>query len=237
MRRRGWFALSIVKPFDLRAMHKNIIFDFDGTLIDSAVGILATYSAVLNAAGLKPLVPLDSRLIGPPLLPTMSKLVGPLEPERLDRLVEDFKHLYSDIGIAHTPAYPAATETLQQLLSNGKTLYLATNKRAQPTLALLDKFGWTPYFHRVYCIDSHQPAFADKTAMLRQLLGENHLQPIHALYIGDTHGDYVAASTCGIRFVGALWGYEDWQTIEGREVILEHACGSLSDLVDTLAGP
>lgn len=216
-------------------MHDTIIFDFDGTLIDSAPGILATYSAVLNAAGIKPAVPLDSRLIGPPLLPTMSKLTGPIEPEKLDLLVEDFKRLYSDIGVAHTPAYPAASDTLRQLLANGKTLYLATNKRAQPTQALLDKFGWTPYFHRVYCIDSHQPAVADKTAMLRQLLSENSLDPARALYVGDTRGDYLSASACGISFVGALWGYEDWQALADRAQVLRHSYASLIELASGLA--
>jgi phosphoglycolate phosphatase len=211
-------------------MHDTIIFDFDGTLIDSAVGILATYSAVLAAAGIKPAVPLDSRLIGPPLLPTMSKLTGPIAPEQLDALVEDFKLRYADIGVARTPAYPAADTTLKQLLASGKTLYLATNKRAQPTLALLEKFGWAPYFQRVYCIDSHQPAFADKAAMLRQLLSENQINPTQALYVGDTHGDYQSASACGIKFVAAQWGYEDWPSLPDGHAMLEHAYPSLSEM-------
>jgi phosphoglycolate phosphatase len=211
-------------------MHDTIIFDFDGTLIDSAVGILATFSAVLNAAGIKPTVPLDARLIGPPLLPTMSKLVGPVEPEKLDALVEDFKLRYADIGVARTPAYPAAESTLKQLTASGKTLYLATNKRAQPTLALLAKFGWSRHFRRVYCIDSHQPAFNDKTAMLRQLLSENHLPAERALYVGDTRGDYLSASACGIKFVAAQWGYEDWQALPSGHEMLERAYASLSEM-------
>jgi phosphoglycolate phosphatase len=215
-------------------MHDTIIFDFDGTLIDSAVGILATFSAVLNAAGIKPAVPLDSRLIGPPLQPTMSKLAGPVESEKLDALVEDFKVRYADIGVARTPAYPAAESTLKQLTAHGKTLYLATNKRAQPTLALLEKFGWGHLFRRVYCIDSHQPAFNDKTAMLRQLLRENQLPPEQALYVGDTRGDYLSASACGIRFVAAQWGYEEWQSLPDRHEMLVHAYTSLAEMSDAL---
>lgn len=217
------------------SMHDTIIFDFDGTLIDSAVGILATYSAVLAAAGIKPAVPLDSRLIGPPLLPTMSKLTGPIAPEQLDVLVEDFKVRYADIGVARTPAYPAADATLKQLRASGKTLYLATNKRAQPTLALLDKFGWSIYFRRVYCIDSHQPPFSDKTAMLRHLLIENELPPERALYIGDTCGDYLSANACGIGFVAAQWGYEDWERLPADHAMLDRAYQSLSEMSNALA--
>jgi phosphoglycolate phosphatase len=216
-------------------MHDTIIFDFDGTLIDSAPGILATYAAVLDAAGIKPAVPLDARLIGPPLQPTMSKLVGPIEAEKLELLVEDFKRLYSDIGVAHTPAYPAAADALRQLRANGKTLYLATNKRAQPTQALLERFGWTPYFHRVYCIDSRQPVFPDKTAMLQQLLRENLLQSVDSLYVGDTLGDYLSAKACGISFIAAQWGYEDWQALPDSHAMLAQAYSSLSEMCIALS--
>jgi phosphoglycolate phosphatase len=211
-------------------MRDTIIFDFDGTLIDSALGILATFSAVLNAAGIKPAVALDSRLIGPPLQPTMSKLAGPVEPTKLEALVEDFKLRYIDVGVARTPAYPAAEATLKQLTASGRTLYLATNKRAQPTLALLDKFGWSHYFRRIYCIDSHQPVFIDKTAMLRQLLNENQLSPERTLYVGDTRGDYLSASACGIKFIAAQWGYEDWQALPVGHEMLEQAYTSLSEM-------
>lgn len=216
-------------------MHDTIIFDFDGTLIDSAPGILATYSAVLTAAGIKPALPLDASLIGPPLLPTMSKLVGALEPDKLTALVEDFKLQYTDIGVANTLAYPAAEDTLKQLLANGKTLYLATNKRAQPTLALLEKFGWTHYFQRVYCIDSHEPVFSDKAAMLRQLLLENGLSAGRCLYVGDTCGDYQSANACGIKFAAAQWGYEDWQTLPSGHEMLDQAYASLPEMGDALA--
>lgn len=210
-------------------MHDIIIFDFDGTLIDSAPGILATYAAVLADADITPSVPLDATLVGPPLLPTMQKLAGSASPQTQAALVEDFKRLYADIGIANTPAYADADTTLRQLREKGKALYLATNKRAEPTLALIEKFSWQEYFHRVYCIDSHQPAFNDKTAMLRQLLRENSLDPKRCLYVGDTRGDYLSANACGIKFVAAEWGYENWLTLPDREQMLLHAYTSLAE--------
>lgn len=214
-------------------MRDTLIFDFDGTLIDSAPGILATYAEVLASAGITPAVPLDQHLIGPPLQPTMEKLVGEqlTDPARLQALVEDFKLRYGSTGVAHTPAYPGADDALLSLREQGYTLYLATNKRAQPTLALLDKFGWQAHFQRVYCIDSSQPAFCDKTAMLRQLLLENNLAAEACLYIGDTRGDYLSANANGIPFIAALWGYGDWK--RDREIdqpILARACGACTEL-------
>ena len=216
-------------------MRDTLIFDFDGTLIDSAPGILATYAEVLSAAGITPAVPLDQHLIGPPLQPTMERLVGNRRDDTalLQALVEDFKQRYATTGVAHTPAYAGAEETLLSLHEHGFTLFLATNKRASPTLALIEKFGWEGLFRRVYCIDSPQPAFNDKTAMLRQLLSENALTPEQCLYIGDTQGDYVSASACQIDFAAALWGYGVWQD-HATAPLMQGRYASLSDLCATL---
>lgn len=218
-------------------MHDTIIFDFDGTLIDSAPGILATYAEVLAEANITPAIPLDQSLIGPPLLPTMQKLVGEKssDPELFTQLVEAFKLRYATTGIAHTPAYPDADRALQALRDQGKTLYLATNKRASPTQALIEKFGWQAHFRRIYCIDSQEPAFADKTAMLRQLLCESRLLPGQCVYVGDTRGDHLSATACGIDFVAALWGYESWASLTNLTQAPIYSHTSLAELADRVA--
>lgn len=207
-----------------------LIFDFDGTLIDSAPGILATYAEVFSAAGLQTAVPLDQSLIGPPLGPTMAKLLGQDNPELLAKLVDDFKPRYLSTGLANTPAYPGADAALYELVQQGKTLFIVTNKRAEPTLALLDKFGWNDYFHAIYCIDTQQPAYPDKTTMLRQLLADHSLSAAQCLYIGDTHGDQTAATTCDMAFMAALWGYDHWTEAEAPV-----RCARLSELAPKLA--
>jgi phosphoglycolate phosphatase len=211
-------------------MYDTLIFDFDGTLIDSAPGILATYTEVFTAAGLQTAVPLDQNLIGPPLVPTMAKLLGHDDPELLAKLVEDFKPRYMSTGLAKTPAYPGADAALRDLVQQGKTLFIATNKRAEPTLALLEKFGWNDHFRAVYCIDTLQPAYPDKTTMLRQLLADYAISPAQCLYIGDTHGDQIAATNCDMAFMAALWGYDHWTETETPV-----RCAQLSELAPKLA--
>lgn len=211
-------------------MHKTIIFDFDGTLIDSAPGILATYAAVLEEARITPLIELDQSLIGPPLGPTMQRLIGLDNGASLPLLVERFKQLYGDIGIAQTPAYSDAESTLAGLKNAGVTLYLATNKRAEPTLSLLSKFNWHDFFDDVYCIDSHEPIFANKSAMLATLLSAHNIQPTSAIYVGDTFGDFMAATENGIPFAAALWGYEKWEMHAGTPA-MQQPLSALSALL------
>ena len=67
----------------------NLIFDFDGTLVDSGPGILHALGLVLQARGLQPQIPLTSDIIGPPLPVTLRKLAGDVTPELLDTLVAD----------------------------------------------------------------------------------------------------------------------------------------------------
>ena len=65
---------------------RSILFDFDGTLIDSAPGILASFEAALRQTGITPAVPLVASLIGPPLPVTAAALVGRDDPVAIDAL-------------------------------------------------------------------------------------------------------------------------------------------------------
>lgn len=212
-------------------MPATLIFDLDGTLIDSAPGILATYAKILADANIAAAVPLDQSIIGPPLLPTLEKLTGSDEPARLQPLADRFKLDYDVTGVANTPSYADARQVLDTLNAAGHTLFLATNKRSSPTLALIKKYGWAHLFKRIYCIDSSSPAFIDKSAMLRQLLIDNLLPATECVYIGDTLGDLEAASACGIRFIAAQWGYGSWPPAPSSCYDTAHALKSLIGLL------
>ena len=75
-------------------MPTDILFDLDGTLIDSSPGILASFARVLEANGLAPAVPLEASLIGPPLAVTLRQVSGVRDEALLARLVDAFKADY-----------------------------------------------------------------------------------------------------------------------------------------------
>ena len=185
----------------------NLIFDFDGTLVDSGPGILHALGLVLQARGLQPQIPLTSDIIGPPLPVTLRKLAGDLTPELLDTLVADFKAIYDTEGVKVTQPYPGIMDAIAALAASGCGLHLATNKREKPTLLLLDHLGLTPHFKSVYCLDSRSPGFANKCVMLQVQVAEQGLVVAECLYIGDTSYDEQAAAAAGVRFVAVAWGY------------------------------
>lgn len=182
------------------------IFDFDGTLVDSARGILAGMADALRDNGITPRVPLETGLIGPPLMQTLAHISGRDDEPTLSQLAKDFKHRYDSTGYRQTDVYPGIDAALRRLHSAGIPLVLATNKRRVPTLSILEQLGWSTLFEAVYCLDQ-SPAWENKGAMLRQMLKDLCMEPESVLYIGDTEGDAAAAELNRIPFLWVAWGY------------------------------
>ena len=185
----------------------HIIFDFDGTLIDSSPAILETIAAVLSARSIALVRPLSRELIGPPLQATLQACSGITNKRVLEELAADFRTRYDSAGLFATQAYPGIAAVLRQMRAAGSQLHLATNKRQRPTQLLLAHFGWEPWFASVYCVDSRTPPYASKGAMLQNQLQELKLDPNDAIYVGDTGHDEKAAADAGLSFIAAGWGY------------------------------
>lgn len=187
-----------------------LIFDLDGTLIDSAPSILVSLAMVLDEAGVTARVPFSSSLVGPPLQETLSTLTGAEDPLVIQTYVESFKRHYDGGGYKQTLVYPGIAELLIALHSGGFALHLATNKRNAPTRLILDHFGWSPLFQSVYALDMYHPRLPDKSALLKYLLQERTLHPANTLYIGDKTEDGLAAEQNSLEFFGVQWGYGDF---------------------------
>lgn len=188
-------------------MTRHVIFDFDGTLVDSAPAILATLERTAHKHGLQPLRQAARDMIGPPLLATLSGYTGVTDATQLEALAGSFKQVYDSEGIEATLLYPGIPQLLQQLQTSGFHLWLATNKRQRPTELLLEKFLLRGLFASVYCLDSRQPPYDDKTRMLIELLREQGINTADAVYVGDTSHDEKAAAGAGLAFIGVAWGY------------------------------
>ncbi len=188
-------------------MGNTVIFDFDGTIVDSAPAILATLEQVLVAHNIKPKRPISHDLVGPPLGATLTTLTGITDKTRLGQMITSFKELYDSTGLESTVLYAGMDDLLRALVQSGYALMLATNKRRYPTQRLLDKFNLTACFNAVHCLDTPSPPYLDKAAMLTALLQIESLTAQRSLYIGDTCHDEVAAAKAGLPFMAVAWGY------------------------------
>jgi phosphoglycolate phosphatase len=201
--------------FDLRLNAPDLIFDLDGTLIDSAPSILTCIKNTILAAGFEPVHPIDASLIGPPLMTALASITGLANEETLSSLAAAFKACYDEDGLRATLPCLGIPDVLRQLHKHGTRLHLATNKRMHPTRAILDMLGWNEWFTSVYTLDRDSPGHADKSAMLGHLLRENCIASADAAYVGDTREDAVAAASNGLHFIAADWGYGNFDNWPG----------------------
>lgn len=189
----------------------HVIFDFDGTLVDSAPAILSCFRDVLDARGLTPCMEINNHLIGPPLVATLARISGFDDDTDVLRLTDEFKRRYDQEALYRTLAYPGIEEELTRFLAAGYRLHIATNKRTRPTELILDHLGLARYFDTVYAIDRVDPPYSHKAAMIAAQLAEHGLRPETACYIGDKAEDGQAADANGLAFYFAAWGYGEWE--------------------------
>lgn len=206
-----------------------LMFDLDGTLVDSAPSILAGFAAVLRETGIRPVRPLDASIIGPPLRKTLANISGIDDPAQIEDMAAAFMRYYDSDGCLQSVPYPGVAETLAALHASGAVLHLATNKRHYPSLRMLDHFGWSRWFTSIYALDLPGRSFPDKPSMLAAQIADFKVDKARACYIGDRDEDRIAADANGLEFIGVNWGYGDFKgehlVIDAMPALLAWASG------------
>ena len=183
-----------------------VIFDLDGTLIDSSKSILEGFAAAFAESGRQPVVALEPGIIGPPLKETLAILAGTADPAVIDPLAEGFKRHYDSEGYKATEVFPGVPEMLAALAAR-YPLYIATNKRIGPTRKIVAHLGWLDFFRGIHALDSFVPPARNKREMIARILAANGFTPVATLYVGDRDEDEQAAIGNRLPFAMACWGY------------------------------
>ena len=190
-----------------------VLFDLDGTLTDSAPGILrSTRDAIARLSAedgvARPLPPEAALgwIVGPPLRASFAKLVG---ENHADRLLALYRERYETIGIFESALYDGILEALERLAALGYRLIVATSKLESFAQTIVAHFGLDRYFTAVY---GSRPdgSHADKGEILASIIAREGLAGVRRkAMIGDRSFDALGARAVGIPAIGALWGYGD----------------------------
>mgnify|MGYP003952186477 CR=1 FL=1 len=185
----------------------SIIFDLDGTLVDSKAGILQSLSDSFEELGVIPTQSLTGHLIGPPLKTLISCLCD--DPKLIDLLAKTFILQYDSHGFRYSYPFPGIDSLLRYLVDTKVDIYLATNKRYKPTEAILKHLGWTNLFCDIISPDIFDSTFPDKSSMLKYIVSNQNLNHSSTIYIGDRYDDCLAAKLVGIPCALVAWGFND----------------------------
>lgn len=185
----------------------NILIDLDGTIADSAPGILATYRATLRELGHTPDPAIDLNfVIGPALPDVMPLVLAPYGEERTEVAVTTYRRIYGEIGVLDATPYDGIPALLHALHGGGKHLFLATAKRSVFARQMLDHFGLTSVFTGIY---GSEPggALDHKPELIAHILAREALDPATCCMAGDRRYDIAGAHANKVQAVGVLWGY------------------------------
>jgi phosphoglycolate phosphatase len=185
----------------------NILFDLDGTLTDSAEGIVKSYCFALESLG-QPLPSLD-RLrarIGPPVEETFAVLLQTTDPHTILAAVTLYRERYSSVGLFENRVYPGVIDMLQAMRNAGKRLYLATSKPLPYARRILDRFGLSDYFAGTHGSALDRPN-TGKVELIASVLAIEGLAADATIMVGDRKHDIIGACENGVFAVGAAYGY------------------------------
>jgi len=212
---------------------QHILFDLDGTLIDSIEGIehsvRQAVSAVLPGREVPPL----QDLIGPPIRSVMQRALANVTAEQLDDLERRFRASYDTDGWRMVMCYDGVMATLQGLQDRGVQCFVVTNKPALPTHRILEALTLDRYFRDVATPDAVTPRFSSKTDTTRSLLQRHELPPDRTVLVGDSRDDAEAAAHCGLGFVAVAYG--PGKTLDASEFPILAALQQFDELL-TLIG-
>ena len=181
-----------------------VIFDLDGTLTDSADGVVASFRHALATIGAKvPDGDLAERVVGPPMHHTLASMgLG----ERADEAISAYRADYTSRGWAMNSVYDGIPPLLADLRAARIRLAVATSKAEPIARRILDHFGLTDHFDVIAgaSIDGTRASKADVVAYALSQLGT---LPERVLMVGDRAHDVEGAAAHGIATVVVDWGY------------------------------
>jgi phosphoglycolate phosphatase len=183
-----------------------VLLDLDGTVSDSAPGILAALRHAFRVNGLPPLDPTtEQSLLGPPFYESLPPLVG---EDRLWDVIGAYREHYVDgEGMYDTAAYDGIGEVLAAARRAGLRLAIATSKPEHYAVPIIEHLGFASYFETIGG-DETDGSLPTKALVIDKVL--SRLGPVdrtRALMVGDREHDVYGAREHGIACVGAGWGY------------------------------
>ncbi len=216
-----------------------VIFDVDGTLVDSQEMIVAAFTHAYGGLDLAP-PPRDQmlRFVGRSLELIFPELSPELDAPLHDKLTQGYRDAYFHLrktrgSNATSPLYPGAMQALETLRAQDWTLLaVATGKSKRGLDKLIEGYGLEGYFLSQQVADFHPSK--PHPAMVQACLNETGVAADRTVMIGDTTFDIDMGRAAGVKTIGVSWGYHPVETLQADTII--HSFDALHSAIDDLIG-
>jgi phosphoglycolate phosphatase len=186
-----------------------VIFDLDGTLVDSAPDLAVAANALLAEHGRPPLATGEiAAMVGDGVAKLVERALAARQASAvpLAAAVARFMAFYERHPATLTRAYPGVPEGLRRLCAVGLRLGLCTNKPERATRLIFDQLEFAEFFSTVVTGDSLRARKPDP-APIRLALTKLEIEPEEVVMVGDHVNDVLAADAAGVRAIFARYGY------------------------------
>ena len=185
--------------------YQAVLFDLDGTLLDTSEGILSSVKYTIDVMGFEPIDDdYFETFIGPPIQHTLQRIYH-LDDATRDRAAAVFREHYRTVDLCKAKLYDGILETLSKLKQRGIKIAVATYKREDYTTKLLDEFRISPYCDWIQGSD-----FAGKLTkadIIELCLQKLNVDKSKVLMVGDTEHDMIGAQNAGVDFLAVTFGF------------------------------
>lgn len=182
-----------------------VVFDVDGTLLDTAEGVLSSVVYTMRAFDL-PVPELDvlRTFIGPPIQVSFARMYG-LNEAQTQACANTFRRRYSESDLTKAVPYSGMHELFAAMVKAGITPAIATYKRQDYAEAIVRHFGFDAYTNIIYGADNENKL--KKKDIIELCLRQHDMTPDRALMIGDSDNDAIGAHDIGMDFLGVTYGF------------------------------
>lgn len=189
-------------------MIQNILFDLDGTLSESAVGIINSVLYALEKMEIdtSDIVPQSLlKFIGPPLKTSFQESYN-FSQEEIAQAIVYYREYFNESGIYQNEIYPGVPEMLSTLQKSGKSLFVATSKPEFFAKQILENDKLSHFFAQIVGSPLEENS-CTKSDIIKMVLDNNHLDPNTCIMVGDREHDIFGGHENHMKAVGVLYGY------------------------------
>jgi phosphoglycolate phosphatase len=200
-----------------------VLLDLDGTLLDSAAGIIGSVHAALRSLGHEPDPAIDlTWLVGPTMADVVGQVLAPYGETRAEEAIQAYRRHYGEEGWRSSTPYAGIPELLAALHGAGLRIILATAKRVYFAERMLEALGLARYFAAIHgSVDGG--ALDHKPELIAEIMAREGVAADDATMVGDRRYDITGAHANGMRAIGVLWGYGTREELEqaGADALAE----------------